>query len=213
MVKKGEFIKIEYTAYDENGNVFDSTKGDIAKSLHGKEGALLVVFEYDRLVPGLEEGLQNMKKGEKKELHLLPEHAFGNRNKNMIRIMSQFDFLRNDITPVPGLSVHVDTEHGRQFGVIKSSSGGRVLVDFNHPLAGKKVKYIIELIDVITDPVQKVESILADASILGKVKLEKDDVKIELKGQKDMNEINKYLETVIPRVIDGIKKVEIIEVN
>lgn len=213
LIKKGDFIKIQYTAYDESGREFDSTNGDISKSLHGKQGPMLVVFGFDRLVPGLESGLENMKKGEKTELNLSPEHAFGNRNKNLLRIMSHADFARNQINPFPGLTVHVDTESGRQYGVIKSSSGGRVLVDFNHPLAGKNVRYVVELLDIITEPAKKVESILQDSDLKGEVKYEKETVIINLKEFKDFDQAKTYLETILPRVIPDIKKVNVNKVK
>ena len=57
-MNKGDFLKLEYTGYDDKGNVFDSTSGEIAKKLHNKEGTLLIVFGYDKLVVGLEEVLQ-----------------------------------------------------------------------------------------------------------------------------------------------------------
>src|SRR3989338_1151359 len=131
MIKTGDFIKIDYTAYDDKGNAFDSTSGEIAKKMHGKEGAMLIIFGKDRLVSGLEETIGKMAKGEKAEITLSPEKAFGHRNKDMIRIMSEKEFYKSEIMPHVGLAVNLDTEQGSFMGVIKSVSGGRLLVDFN----------------------------------------------------------------------------------
>ena len=45
MIKEGDFIKIEYTGYDDKGQVFDSTSGEVAKAMHQKEGPMLIVFK------------------------------------------------------------------------------------------------------------------------------------------------------------------------
>ena len=132
MIKIGDFIKIDYTAYDESGNVFDATKGEVAKSLHTKEGPILIVFGRDKLILGLEEEIARMSKGGKLELTFPPEKAFGSRSKDLIRIMSDKDFFRSEIMPQPGVVVNLDTDQGKLMGVIKSVSGGRVLVDFNN---------------------------------------------------------------------------------
>ncbi|MFH2106936.1 MAG: peptidylprolyl isomerase [Candidatus Micrarchaeota archaeon] len=208
-LNKGDFIKIEYDAYDDDGRLFDSTSGDIAKSLHGKEGAMLVVFGFDKLLSGLEDALHGMKKGEKIELDIPADKAFGQRNKNLLRIMSRSDFIRNEINPVPGLTVHVDTEQGRQYGIIKSSSGGRVLVDFNHPLAGRNVKYSLTLVDVVTDTKSKTEEILKDIKLEGEVNLDKDVLSITLKPTEHFDSAKKTLELVIKNVMPDVKTINV----
>jgi FKBP-type peptidyl-prolyl cis-trans isomerase 2 len=208
-LNKGDFIKIEYDAYDDEGRLFDSTRGEIAKSLHGKEGAMLVVFGFDRLIVGLEEALQTMKKGEKTEINLPADKAFGQRNKNLLRIMSRSDFINNNINPVSGLTVHVDTEQGRQYGIIKSSSSGRVLVDFNHPLAGRDVKYSLTFVDVITDTKNKTEEILRDIKLEGDVHFDKDVLSIALKPTEQFDSATKTLELVIKNVMPEVKTINI----
>ncbi|MEW6528601.1 MAG: peptidylprolyl isomerase [Candidatus Micrarchaeota archaeon] len=151
MVKKGDFIEIEYTGYDKNGNIFDSTTGEIAKKLHNKEGKLLVIFSVDLLVPGMSEIIANMKKGEETEFSLTPDKAFGTRDKNKINIVPLSYFEENDLKPYPGLVVQMETKFGVLNGRIKSVNNGRVLVDFNHPLADQNIKYKLKLVDIFED--------------------------------------------------------------
>ncbi|MDO8553367.1 MAG: peptidylprolyl isomerase [Candidatus Micrarchaeota archaeon] len=207
MVKNGDFIRIEYTGYDANGNIFDSTFGEIAKSLHDKEGALLVIYGTDRLVPGMEEALTNMQIGNSKELQLTPEKAFGHKIKNMIRIMPEKDFYRSEIRPEVGLAIHMDSEQGKMVGVIKSVSGGRVLVDFNHPLADKNIKYTLKLVGIIDKTSEKINAMLADMDFKATIKLnEKEDtLEIEVtETPKEYEEKKQYLDAVLKGIFPTI---------
>ncbi|HNT61164.1 MAG TPA: FKBP-type peptidyl-prolyl cis-trans isomerase, partial [Candidatus Bilamarchaeaceae archaeon] len=79
MVSKGDLILLELEGKDAEGNVFDSTSGDIAKRLHGKEGPLLLSYGFDRIIPGLFEAIGKMGKGESREVSFGPDKAFGRR--------------------------------------------------------------------------------------------------------------------------------------
>jgi FKBP-type peptidyl-prolyl cis-trans isomerase 2 len=70
-------------------------------------------------------------------------------------------FKSQDIMPYPGLEVNIDN----QFGIVKTVSGGRVIVDFNHPLSGKDLHYEVEVKRFITDDKQKMESFLSAAGL------------------------------------------------
>ena len=215
MLNKGDFIKLEYTGYDDKGNVFDSTNGEIAKKLHNKEGTLLIVFGYDRLVVGLEEALANMKKGESKEVQLTPDKAFGARSKEMIRVLSENELLKNEIRPQVGLTLQLDTDQGPLFGTVKAISSGRVTIDFNHPLASKNLKYSVKLVDMVTDTEAKVSSLLEDMQLKGKSKLVDGKLELELikSDDKDYENKKQYLSQLIKLIIPEIKEVEIKEVN
>ncbi len=119
MLKNGDFISVEYEGYDENGEVFDSTKGEIGKELHGKDGALLVIIGNHRFVPGLDEAIRTMNKGEEREVNIASEKAFGSRNKSLIKVMRLSDFKNSDVYPYPGLRIPIDTPNGKSFGLIK----------------------------------------------------------------------------------------------
>lgn len=167
MLKKGDFAEIEYTGYDENGDAFDSTSGEIAKQLHGREGAMLIVFGKYELIKGLESALEELKEGEQKEYTFGPDLAFGHKKKESVKVVSLAEFHRNEISPYPGLKVHFDTDRGRIFGTVKSVNSGRIVVDFNHPLADRRVKYTVKLVRVITDAVEKAKALLKDGALEG----------------------------------------------
>jgi FKBP-type peptidyl-prolyl cis-trans isomerase 2 len=184
MVKEGDFVLIELEGRDEKGNVFDSTRGEVAKKLHGKEKPLLIVFGKAVMIPGLKKLIEKMKKGEEKEVVLPPDEAFGKRIKDLVKVMPLRDFARFGVDAKPGTVVHMDTNAGRLYGVVKSVSGGRVMVDFNHPLAGKKVRYKIRVVDIASKPEEKLALLLDDLGIEADIRIDKKRATVSI-GKKD----------------------------
>ncbi len=214
MVEKGDFILIELEGRDEEGRVFDSTNGEIAKNLHGKEGALLVVYGMDRLIPGLHNAIKGMEKGAEKKVHMGPNEAFGPRKKDLVKIMPSADFAKHKVNPEPGLVVHVDTDTGRLYGTIKSVNAGRVMVDFNHPIAGQEVDYSLKLVDVFQESGPKIKALLQYLSLEGAFEIsDSGEVEIKLKkGEGSEYEMHKAMLLITLRSkVAGIKKVELKE--
>lgn len=214
MLKEGEFIKIEYTAYDKNGNVFDSTKGDAAKELRNREGPILIIYGRGQLLKGLEEAIKDLEIGKEKEITLSPEKAFGEKKKDLLQVMKEEEFKKYDIAPQPGLSIHVDFDQGRLIGIIKSVSSGRILVDFNHPLAGQTVKYKIKIIEKLTDPEKKAEALISESNLECTHKFKEGILTLEFKENKKMKkEEFENLKTLIMHTVKAmipeIKEVKI----
>jgi FKBP-type peptidyl-prolyl cis-trans isomerase SlyD len=160
MVEKGKLVKITYDGY-VNGKLFDTTNEELAK----KEGiynprmiygpATIAVGE-GMVLPGLDEALLEMEVGEEKELVLPPEKAFGKRDPSKVRVVPIKEFQRFNIRPVVGMPVNIDGNVGK----VVSINSGRVLVDFNHELAGKEVKYRLKLEEVIEEPEEIVKELI-----------------------------------------------------
>lgn len=209
MVKKGDFIKIEYTGYDSNGNVFDSTSGDIAKQLHGKEGSMLIVLGVDYLVQGMEDAVFSMKKGDESDITIPPEKAFGSRNRNRIKIFPILEFYQNELNPYPGSVVQMETEHGALNGMVKSVNSGRVLVDFNHPLADQTVRYKIKLVDIVEAIDAKISALMVDLGVAGTFVVEGGKATFTLnKGQADEDLKKTRLTIAVKSAIPEIKDVD-----
>lgn len=142
-MKKGDVIRIEYIGRLESGEIFDLTYEEIAKkenifSPKAKYGAVPVVVGAGFMLPGLDRELEKMSPGEEKEIIVEPRDAFGERKDGMVNILSLKAFKEE---PKPGSVVNF----GNAIGRIQSVSGGRVRVDFNHPLAGKRLKYKVKI--------------------------------------------------------------------
>ena len=161
-LKDGDFVKISYTSRSVvTGKVFDTTFEDKAKEAgileeKRKYAPVLIVIGKGNLVKGLDASLRNMSVGEQKSIELSPEDAFGSRDPNLVRILPLAEFKKRDIDPFPGLVLDLDETKG----TVKSVSGGRVMVDLNHPLAGEKLIYDLKVEEKLADDSSKIQAIL-----------------------------------------------------
>src|SRR3989344_6396188 len=137
-----DFVEIEYTGKLTDGTVFDTTSEKVAKEhhlhnpKHQYKTAVVCVGER-QLLPGLDVQLVDKELGKEYTLTLQPETAFGKRDIKQVKIIPMNMFRQHNVQPHPGLQVDVDGE----MGLVTKVSGGRVIVNFNHPLAGKEVTY------------------------------------------------------------------------
>lgn len=209
----GDFIKIEYTGKDKNGKVFDSTSGEVAKALHGKEGPLLLIVGRDVLLPGLQDAIEQLNPGQETDVELTPEKAFGTRSRELIKVMAIKEFEQMDAMPQPGLQVEFETDQGKTVGTIRSVNSGRVLVDFNHPLADQTVRYHVKLVEVAPDDLRKVQFILGEMGLEAEVKKENDVVRIYLPGDSRFEEKKTQLSTTIRELLPEVVYLEIHEAH
>jgi FKBP-type peptidyl-prolyl cis-trans isomerase 2 len=192
-MQKGDFIQIEFVGRIAlTGEIFDLTSEQEAKlagiyNPNHKYGPQLVIIGAGMVIPGLEKALETMSVGEEKEITIKPEQAFGQRNANLIKIISLSNFLAKNINAVPGHFVEIDGLPAK----ILSVAGGRVRVDFNHPLAGKELKYKVKIVRKITDTMEKVQLLLAHYAIKAEPKIDgqKLILKMEKKLPKDVQDL------------------------
>ena len=156
-LKKGDFIEVEYTGkIKDDDTIFDTTDEKTAKDndFHNpqmKFGPVVVVLGENHLLKGLDKQLEGKEVGEY-SLDIQPEDAFGKKSADMIRLVPAKAFAKDDIKPFVGLEVGIDNMRG----IVRSVSGGRILVDFNHPLASKELHYDIKVNKLVTEPKDKV---------------------------------------------------------
>ncbi|MEM5875102.1 MAG: peptidylprolyl isomerase [Candidatus Aenigmatarchaeota archaeon] len=217
-MQKGDFVYIKYIGkVKESGEIFDLTEEEIAK----KEGIYNPEFKYGEvpvivgagyLIKGLDEELEKMNIGEKKVVEILPEKAFGNRREDLIKLIPESEFKKQNIEPRVGEFVNINGVSGR----IVSISGGRVKVDFNHPLAGKTLIYEIEITRQVLDLKEKVYCILKYFSNLdensAKVNIENETVEIETKDIKIASRLKEEIAINIFKWINEIKRVKFSEI-
>jgi FKBP-type peptidyl-prolyl cis-trans isomerase 2 len=176
-IKKGDFIEVEYTGkVVEDNFVFDTTSEKVAKEMHihnpyAQYGPSVVCIGQQQLLKGLDEGLVGKEIGKEYTIKLSPEQAFGKKSAELLRLVPLSAFKKGNTRPEIGMQVDVDG----QMGIVKTVTGGRVIVDFNHPLSSKELEYKIKINKIVTDDVEKVTSTLALTLNLKKDKI---DVKI-----------------------------------
>jgi FKBP-type peptidyl-prolyl cis-trans isomerase 2 len=161
-VKEGDFIRLEYTGkVQETGDVFDTTDENVAEEasikLDNKSyGAIPIVIGGGHVLKGLDEALIGMEEGEEKTVEIAPEEGFGLRDPKLLQLIPMGEFKKQGMKPEVGMAITSDGTTG----IIRSVSGGRVRVDFNHELAGKNLEYNIKVIKEIEDDVEKVKSMI-----------------------------------------------------
>jgi FKBP-type peptidyl-prolyl cis-trans isomerase 2 len=160
-IKKDDFIEMEYTGrLKDNNELFDTTDEQAAKDAdvynsNAKYGSVIICVGEGQIVEGLDEAIIGKEPG-KYTIDLTPEQAFGRKDAKLIQMVPLTKFTQNEIKPFPGLQVNIDDA----IGTVKTVSGGRVLVDFNHPLSGKDLIYEVEIKRQVTDKKEQVESLL-----------------------------------------------------
>lgn len=142
-MQKGDFILINYTAkVKETSEVFDTTYEEVAKKENlQKEGDIyeprLIVVGEGWVLRALDESFATMEPNKPAKIEIPPEKAFGQRDPEKIKRVPIKQLVAKGINPAIGMRV----EYGGKNAVIRSIGAGRVLLDFNPPLAGKTLTY------------------------------------------------------------------------
>jgi FKBP-type peptidyl-prolyl cis-trans isomerase 2 len=159
-IKKGDFIELDYTgAVANDKRVFDTTKAAEAKSAGLNPGAqykpVIICVGEGHLLPGLDAFLIGKELG-RYTCPLDAEQAFGTKDAKLLKLIPAKKFKDAKLEPYPSLEVNIDSH----YGVVRSVSGGRVTVDFNHPLAGRDVVYTLDAKRFVDKPEEKVGALL-----------------------------------------------------
>lgn len=131
-------VTLNFAIKLENGDVVDST--------FGKQPATFKVGDGN-LLPGFENALFGLKAGDRRELPISPEQGFGQPNEQNVQIMPRGQF--QDMELSEGLLIIFnDAANAELPGVVKAFDADRVTIDFNHPLAGKTLRFEVEILAV-----------------------------------------------------------------
>lgn len=159
-IKKNDFIEIEFTGkIKDSGEIFDTNIKEDAKKANFelKEENLkpiVIVIGQGMLVKGLDEKLEGKEIGNH-IIELNSDEAFGKRNPSLVRMLPLKLFIEQKIYPQKGMQLTLD---GMLVRII-SVTGGRVLADFNNPLAGKSVVYEVKILRKIEIQEEKINSL------------------------------------------------------
>ena len=101
-----------------------------------------------QIVPGLEKNLMGLSVGDKKTIHVETEEAYGPVDPKAFREIEK-EKLPKDVTPKVGAILEAHSPHGEVMLVkIREVKPKTVVIDFNHPLAGKELEFQIEVIKI-----------------------------------------------------------------
>ncbi|MAG11141.1 peptidylprolyl isomerase [Candidatus Pacearchaeota archaeon] len=157
LLKKKDFIEIEFTGRTKDGKIFDSNiQEDLKKAnLNIEPRPFIFCLGEGMFLKGVEDSLIKKEIG-KYKIELPPEKAFGKRDAKMIQMIPMKVFREHQINPIKGTIFNFD---GR-LGKILTVSGGRVIVDFNNPVAGKDVVYDVNVLRKLDKRDEKIKALI-----------------------------------------------------
>ncbi len=138
-VKAGDNVVLIYNGYLQDGEVFDSSKDS---------GPLSFQIGTDSVLPEFEKQIIGMSPGEEKAFELQPEMAHGPSNPDLIHTMERTKLPNHSqLEPgtILGLTIEKEGQEHQVPATIIALEGNNATVDFNHPLAGKVLKYEVTL--------------------------------------------------------------------
>ena len=134
-ITENAVVFIHYTLTDKSGEVLDTSLGSEPLSyLHGR----------GNVIPGLEKELEGKEKGDKFNITVPPEQAYGRRDENLVRQVPKSAF-ENVKDLQPGTRFQSKTESGTQIFTVTKIEDEKVTIDGNHPLAGEALIFEVEV--------------------------------------------------------------------
>lgn len=139
-VKNGDKVRVHYHGKLQDGSTFDSSEGRAPLEFQVGSG---------QVIKGFDDALVDMKAGDKKTVVIPAEHAYGEASDNMYIEYPLSDFP-DDMKPEVGMELQMSDAEGNNFPVVIAEIKNDVVVlDANHPLAGKELTFDIELVEII----------------------------------------------------------------
>jgi FKBP-type peptidyl-prolyl cis-trans isomerase SlyD len=130
----GVWMRLRYAAYDAEGELVAGTPADVG-----------AVFGFGMLLPAVEQKIEGLVVGDKKSFELHPEDAYGARDPK-----AEVEFERTEFPEdiAEGDRYEVERDDGTPLVLqVLSVSEEGVLVDLNHPLAGQRVRFEVEVLE------------------------------------------------------------------
>jgi FKBP-type peptidyl-prolyl cis-trans isomerase 2 len=141
-IKQGDKVKLEYEGSFDNGEIFDSSKhGEHSHPLEFEAGAGMVIPGFDKAVLGMEVG-------EEKTFKVMPEEGYGEFQEGLRKEIPR-NVLPTGQEPEVGMMLMIGSSEGEQFPArIVEVDKEKIVIDLNHPLAGKNLNFKIKIISV-----------------------------------------------------------------
>jgi FKBP-type peptidyl-prolyl cis-trans isomerase SlyD len=131
-------VYIHYTLKDKEGMVLDSSS---------QETPLAYIHGMGDIIPGLEKALAGKSEGDKFNINIEPEEAYGQRNEMLVQTVPRSAFQGvEDLQE--GMQFQAQTPNGPQMITVTEVEMDQVTVDANHPLAGETLDFDVEVVDI-----------------------------------------------------------------
>jgi FKBP-type peptidyl-prolyl cis-trans isomerase SlyD len=138
-INDNQVVSIEYSLTQKGGSeVIDSNKG---------QAPLEFIVGKGQIIPGLEESIKTMSKGDSGVIEVPAEAAYGVRNDEAVETLPKEQFAGIELEK--GLQLYGQSEDGQTIMVtVADFDDNTVTVDYNHPLAGKDLAFDVTITDV-----------------------------------------------------------------
>ncbi|WP_121065281.1 FKBP-type peptidyl-prolyl cis-trans isomerase [Chachezhania antarctica] len=137
--KPGDTLHLRYEGKLDDGTVFDSSEGRDPLSFELGSG---------QIIPGLEAGVTGMEVGEKRTVRVEPSDAYGEHEPERLQAVDR-ENIPDHIPTDPGTQLQVQTQDGQSLNVVVAEvTEKEVILDANHPLAGKALTFDVELLEI-----------------------------------------------------------------
>lgn len=145
VIKDGDIIRVHYTGCLENGEEFDSTR---------ERGPLTFVVGVGQVVKGFDEAVLGMSAGEKKSVRLAPAKAYGERKQEFVIDLPKAS-MPHLLALKKGMQLKLPLQNGQAVSAtVVHVFDDMIRLDANHPMAGKTLRFHIEIVETGLTPDQ-----------------------------------------------------------
>jgi FKBP-type peptidyl-prolyl cis-trans isomerase SlyD len=137
-IAANKVVHIHYTLTDEDGDVLDTSQS---------HGPLAYIHGAGNIIPGLENALTGHSVGDKLQVTILPEDAYGLRDDDLVQSVPKSAFQGVDEI-LPGMQFQAQSPEGLQLLTVLDVEGEEVILDGNHPMAGITLNFDVEVADI-----------------------------------------------------------------
>nr|WP_299244659.1 peptidylprolyl isomerase [uncultured Halomonas sp.] len=146
-IAQNSVVAFHYTLTNDAGEVLDSSEGrEPLTYLHGS----------GNIIPGLEKELEGRQDGDKLQVTVTPEEGYGENQPALVQEVPR-DSFQGVESIEPGMQFQAQTQGGPLMVTVTKVEGDTVTVDGNHPLAGQKLNFDVEISEVRDATQEEVE--------------------------------------------------------
>lgn len=136
-IEKDHVVRLHYSVSEAGGDAIESSRD---------REPLSVLIGHNAIIPGLEAALLGRAAGERFDVTVTPDQAYGDRRPGMVQRIPRKHF--KDQKLVVGMQIVVPTQMGPRPVTVEKIGLSVVDVDLNHPMAGKSLSFAVEVVDV-----------------------------------------------------------------
>lgn len=137
--RTGDTVRVHYTGKLDDGSVFDSSRGRDPLEFTLGEG---------QVIAGFDQALQGMEPGAEKTVTIPADQAYGGRREDLLFVVPR-EMLPTELNPEPGQQLQMTQDGQVTVVTVVDISDRGVVMDANHPLAGRDLTFDLELVEIV----------------------------------------------------------------